>query len=355
MSDLIKKLLENPHALDSVRKLTGHELGALIANTGLEDAGAVISLASRDQLEAVLDQDLWASSAPGEEEVFDDERFARWIEVLAEDDAVAAAERLADMDEDLVGFGLARLVRVFDRDQVALAGWAAFLSQDLDEVLGANGSIEIDRWLVLSRGHEGWTELVAVLLELADQHGELFERLMRRCEEATSSSIIETERGAHDAASVEDEIRDDAAAERERRRAEAGYVSPADAVSFLALAEREELGDDVITRAHLGRLVEHPAGVETTTLSDGRLKGALAALDEALFAARQRELAFLANVLVAAGRDGSSLAPLEAAELALEICELGWASGGGDLSSAGLVRWFGRGWRLQRRRPRAPR
>ena len=49
-----QKLLENPHALDSVRKLTGSELGALITQTGLEDAGAIISLASREQLEAVL-------------------------------------------------------------------------------------------------------------------------------------------------------------------------------------------------------------------------------------------------------------------------------------------------------------
>ena len=358
MTDPLKKLLENPYALESVRKLTGSELGALISRTGLEDAGAYISLASREQLEAVLDQDLWSAGASGAEE-FDDERFAQWIEVLAEDDAGTAAARLAEMDEDLVGLGFSRLVRVFDRNQVALAGWAAYLNQDLDDVLGANPSVEIDEWLVLSRGHEGWTELVAVLLELADQHGSLFERLMHRCEEATSSSMIETERVEHGAESVEGEVREDAAAERERRRAEAGYVSPADAVAFLRLAEREEVGDDAITRAHLGKLVERAATHEVTSalsagaVSDSALRAGLNALDEELRGARQRELAYLANVLVSAGDSGRSLEPIEAAELAFEVCGLGFARGGSDLARTSLVRWFGRGWRLARPAKRA--
>jgi hypothetical protein len=353
MTDIIKKLLDNPHALESVRKLTGTELAALISQTGLEDAGAYINLASREQLEAVLDQDLWSASAAGAPEEFDDDRFAQWIEVLAEDDAGTAAGRLAEMDEDLVGFGFSRLVRVFDRNQVALAGWAAYLNQDLDDVLGANPSVEIDEWLVLSRGHEGWTELVAVLLELADQHGALFERLMRRCEEATSSSMIEAERAEHGAESVEAEVREDAAAERERRRADAGYVSPADAVAFLRLAEREEVGDDAITRAHLGTLVERATTHdETHALANGAadhaLRAALAALDDELRGARQRELAYLANVLVSAGDRGRSLEPIEAAELAFEVCGLGFARGGSDLARTSLVRWFGRGWRLTR-------
>jgi len=351
VDDFIRKLLDETEAVQTGRTPSASELGEMIMERGLEDAGDMVSVASGEQLAAVLDEDVWTASAPGEAEQFDDERFALWIQVLAELDPAAAASKLAAMDEDLIAYGLARLLRVFDLNQVALAGWTAFLNQDLEDVLAETLSVNIDRWLILSRGHEGWTEILAVLFALDDADGDLFARLMVRCEEATNSAIIETERQAHAALSVAEEVAEDAAAGRDQRRTAAGYVRPTDAVAFLRLAKLEDVGDDAITRAHLGQLVEVSARPETGALADNQLKSALAALTDDLKLARQRELAFLANVLVSAGDEGRALRPAEAAELAFEVCALGWTLGGGDLASTGLVRLFGRGWRARRSPP----
>ncbi len=204
--------------MQTARTPTGSELGELIGERGLEDAGELIKLAADSALAQVLDQDLWRAPAPGEAEEFDERRFAQWLEVLGDDDPAAAAGRLAAMD----------------------------------------------------------------------------------------------------------------------------------ARAFLKLAEVQEVGNDPITREHLGRLVERPATAPSTALSDGGLRAALAALTDELRAARQRELAFLANVLVSAGDGGRALQPVEAAELAFEVCALGFRRGGGDLSATGLVRFFGRGWRERR-------
>lgn len=349
MDELIKKLLEQTDSIDTGRTLTGTELGELIRERGLEDAGELIPFAGAGELQRVLDDDLWRSDAPGEAEAFDAKRFAQWIEVLAESDAGEAAARLVEMEEDLVAFGLSRIVRVFDLYQVALAGWAALLNQDLEEVMAAEPSVEIDRWVIFSLGYDGWTELTDVLLALADDHGDLFERLMRRCEEATQSDLIErSEREGSDALNLEQEGAEDAADARDQRRTAEGYVGAADATAFLALAAQSDVGDDAITRAHLGRLVERAGGTASEALADGRLEAALGALDDELRGARQRELAFLANVLVSAGEGGQALRPVEAAELAFAVCALGWSQGGGDLRSTSLVRWFGRGWKLRR-------
>jgi hypothetical protein len=61
---------------------------------------------------------LWRAARPGSDEQFDADRFAVWLEVLAESGAGVAAKKLAEMDVDLVIGGLAQHVLVFDRATV---------------------------------------------------------------------------------------------------------------------------------------------------------------------------------------------------------------------------------------------
>ncbi len=344
MDDKLRQLVEDPTALISGRTPTASELGRAMMERGLEDSEMLLSIATAEQLQAVLDEDVWEAPRPGESPVFNPARFAQWIEVLAELGPDEAAEKLAGMDEETVAFGLSQIAQVFDLHQVALAGWAAFLDADLDDVLAESASLELGRWVIISRGYDGWTELCDVLLSLFTDHDALLDRLLFRAEEVTNSRIIETERTAHGALSLADEMAEDAAAARDDRRAAQGFVAPADAVAFLRLAAIEDVGDDAITRAHLGRLDERPARTEAA-LAPAGFRAAFAGLPEDLRGPRQRELAFLANILVSAGADGQAITAQDAARLAFEVCGLGFDRGGGDLCATSLVRFFGRGWR----------
>src|SRR4051794_14828598 len=82
--DLLAHLLEEPDLVALVRTLDAPSLGALVRHIGLEDAGEIVDLATSDQLLHILDEDVWKSEAAGEDEVFDDGRFAVWLEVLLE-------------------------------------------------------------------------------------------------------------------------------------------------------------------------------------------------------------------------------------------------------------------------------
>jgi hypothetical protein len=141
-------------------------------------------------------------------------------------------------------------------------------------------------------------------------------------------------------------LEEDAAAEREDRRARAGHVAPASARAFLTLPA----GDvhvvlteprDAITRAYFREYqaaqqpvaerantwVEEVVGGPRPLLEGGPpepetlLKRTLALLGEDVVHERLRELAYLANVLLSGSP--RHLRPLEAADEALIICNAG--------------------------------
>ena len=87
----------------------------MVQHCGLEACGELLILATPRQLTAVCDLDLWRARQPGLDEAFDAERFGLWLEVLVECGASAAAHTVAQMDPDLVVFGMAQHVRVCDQ------------------------------------------------------------------------------------------------------------------------------------------------------------------------------------------------------------------------------------------------
>jgi hypothetical protein len=155
----------------------------------------------------------------------------------------------------------------------------------------------------------------------------------------------------------------DPAAEREDRRARAGFVAASSARSFLGLVRQDDVATllrtpvrDPITRAffreyepealdagavsneaepsELRELLEAAGGAQAPRLLEAapgpqpmvqtllaRALAALADRDGALHAERMRELAYLANVLLAGA--GSRLRPFDAAEAALATCNRG--------------------------------
>lgn len=375
---LVNRILEEPELVAMVQALPGRTLARLVDQVGLEDASELVALASAAQLAEVLDQDLWHSARPGQDEQFDDQRFALWLEVLVEAGPQVAARKLAELPEELVQLALHRLVLVVDLDALALEAAGGEYDDALDKALESRPHLELDQYRVVARRHEGWDALVAVLTELDGQHHELARRLLERLCEA-SASYLEEHGGLYQVLTSEQMLEVDAAAEREDRRAAEGYVAPSAAASLLALARATPLEElarqrqaDPVTRAYFRWYAPKPvaaadaapvrlmellleAGVEqapaapprTAGLLPGaseapgprarrRLEEALATLgahDPVAAEQRARELGYLANVVAGAvSAGGRPLRPLEAGEAALATCALGLEHACGDSS-----------------------
>src|SRR5262245_40379879 len=111
---VLARILDTPHLEHVVPRLQPDLLHRVIQSCGLEDCGELVMLATPEQLTRIFDLDLWRSADPGMDEQFDAERFGIWLEVLAEFGASMAAQKLTEMDPDLVIVGLAQHARVFD-------------------------------------------------------------------------------------------------------------------------------------------------------------------------------------------------------------------------------------------------
>src|SRR3954471_2477613 len=75
---LVERLLDTPHAAQVIPRLPPDVLHRVILTSGLEDAGALVALASPAQLQRVFDFDLWHAAQPGRDETLDADRFAAW-------------------------------------------------------------------------------------------------------------------------------------------------------------------------------------------------------------------------------------------------------------------------------------
>jgi len=377
-TSLLAQLLETPDLAQRLQALPPPALRQLLLEVGLEDAGELIALASFEQLRDVFDEDLWRSHTAGADAEFDAERFALWLEMLLEAGDTFVADRLVALSEDFLAFAFSRLFRVIDVARVTDAISDPDEADLLDKVVDGAGSQELDRYLIVARRENGWDAVWSTLLALDARQPELLRALLQRAWLATEREAEEAG-GFYTLLSESDALREEASGERDDRRAARGYVSPADARAFLALARRESATPEIdpITHAYFRELAPLEAGAHSGArapaarvdrlaewaLRSGETTAALAPAarenESALFRAalgelagrdpraHQRileELAYLANVLVAGdGSRGRPWWPVEAAGHVLALCEAGLREAVGAPPETGpastLARW----------------
>jgi hypothetical protein len=376
---LLTRILDEPNLVAAVQALPAPALGKLIDHVGLEDAGEIVALATTSQLKRIFDDDLWRSERPGQDETFDAHRFALWLEVMLEAGDAFAAEKLADLPEDLVTLALHKHVLVINIEELALAMADRMFDDDelTEKALESCLCEEIDEYRIISRNHEGWDAILTVLLALDRDHHDFLGRVLEHCCQM-AADFIEDNGGLYQVLTSDEMLESDVGTDREERRAEEGFIAPSSAASFLALARTTNLADilateerDPVTRAYF-RSLRTPArsgaardGAKTCVARDTAkaanlveilrnaevlppsgptllLQGgadAQSAQDSGLFTQamrelgahaadlhgrRMQELAYLANVLAAGcSLEGRTLRPLEAASAAVATCNLG--------------------------------
>jgi hypothetical protein len=329
----------------------------------------------------VFDDDLWQAERAGGDETFRPERFALWLRVMLEAGDEALVRRLCELPPDLVALAVHRLVLVLDVDvieeQLRPGDEEA---EQLERALENAAFEEWEEFRVVAREPDAWDDVWNALTLLDRDHHDRLRAILERCCEM-STEYISGQGGLFQVLTADEMLESDVAAARDDRRVAEGFISPADARAFLALARQGEGGDerDPITRAYFRELkepkIEQPrkAGAPVpaaapaeasdlaallreaeviappsarllSALADGDKKQGQAHLaaplfeqamndlrqrDPERFSARVRELGYLVNVWIAGGEhDGRRPRPTEALELVLRTCEAGMRAAG---------------------------
>jgi hypothetical protein len=381
----LARLLETPHLGRVVPHLAPETLHRIIQVRGLDACADLVTSATAAQLTSVLDLDLWRHGPPGRDERLDVDRFGEWLEVLVDADASAAARTVAAIDRSLLIAGLSRYLRVFDPGTFEPTEATDDEPADRHEMMNSEtaadmAECELGGYLVRARRSDAWDAIVTLLHTLESDDALCFQALMQGCRRL-SNSTAEVD-GLDDLLTAPEQHLHDVAMERQRRRSLEGYATPADARAFLRMARLPQpatatQGDTRASSAAVGNPVarayfravdekvdaraakngpldpdipesleaivallteagmmperprpllggpeEAPAAARVPTLR--RLMEWLPGRDESAYLARSRELAFLANTLLAGCTVQSrAFAPGEASDAAASICNLG--------------------------------
>lgn len=260
-SNLLLRILEKPGLAAAVRHLPGDVLGALIDRVGLEDAGDLVALASREQLERIFDDDLWRADEAGGDERFRPERFALWLRVMLEAGDQAVVRRLCEMPVDLVALGVHRVVLVLDTDVIEeQLSPGDELAEQLERALDDSAFEEWEEFRLIARDPDTWDDVWSALVLLDRDHHDRLRAILESCRDM-SMEYISGQGGLFHVLTADEMLESDVAASREDRRSAAGFVSPADARAFLASGGGgvDERDRDPITRAYFRGLARSPA------------------------------------------------------------------------------------------------
>ena len=369
----LARLLDTPHLDRLVPQLAPETLHQLIRRAGLHGSGELVALATPEQLTAVLDADLWGNVQPGLDDKFDADRFGEWLEVLVDTDDAVAARIVAALDQNLVIAGLSRYVQVFDPSAIAMPASLADEMPDVEPPSPAEFEREVGGYLVRAIRPDAWDAIVSLLIVLEADYPVCFHALMGACRRL-SNSAPEVD-GLDNLLTEPEQLLHDVAIDRELRRSQQGYSSPADARAFLEMARhpaRARSEPNPITTAYFRAADETvaPVGPDSSRLPPAAEPEPRAPLSETFDAAlllaeaglvpshprallegrrsgpprftslqplmeesrnhdtaylfRSRELAFLANTLMAGcSVQSRPFTPHEASAAAVAICNLG--------------------------------
>jgi hypothetical protein len=323
--------------------------------------------------------------------------------VLVDTGDSVAARTVAALDRHLVIAGLSRYLRLFDPGTFEPTESSDDEPVDRHERMNSETSrdlpeCEVGGYLLRARRTDAWDAIVTLLVTLETEHNDYFHAVMRGCRRL-SNSRPEID-GLDDLLMAPEQHLHDVAIGREQRRSRQGYATPADARAFLHMARRPQHTINPIATAYFRAAEEQADTTPEDPFADapygdddiptsldaviellaeaGVMPGRPRALlvgadddlgatrlpllkrlmefvrhhDETAYLTRSRELAFLANTLLA----GSSVqsrpfTPQEASDAAACICNLGFECWPGTavppdalLVNHGLVTAFEVGW-----------
>lgn len=262
-----------------VPQLPAEELHQVIQSSGLEECGELVMLATPEQLKQIFDLDLWRPPQAGKNEQFDMGRFGQWMEVLADVDPDLAAHKLTEMNADLVIAGLSQHVRVLDISVMT----------GIHEPDDAHSG-EVGGYRLIAKHSDSWDAIVRILISLAAEHTDHFQRLMRGCRALSHTGF---EEDVLNLPGAEEQSAFDLFIDREGRREKQGYVAPEQARAFLESAR--SCGIPKVTRSSSTEALQVAGAALQTMRSQMQF---VFEHDSVVYRKRSEELSHLANALI---------------------------------------------------------
>jgi hypothetical protein len=378
---LVSRILNSPDLVQNIQSLPARSMLKIIHKVGLEDSAEILSLATTEQISAMLDADLWKPKL-GEDQP-DLESLTVWLGALTELGTKRAAGHLANMDEEFLAFLLSQYINAIDLEalnfmNVDVIG-DSWSDPRLTKLLDNDCSQELAGALLLAKPGAPWEYLQPLLLDLDSEDQSLCARIVYRLQKTTEAKC-ESEGGLYEVLSQDEMLQSDASFSRDQRRTKEGYVSTADAKAFLAwikVTPREKIQElkkrDPVSQAYfreyegkqlgavrsqgeavkqhvlLQELLQEEEGTQQRLLigrtgKDRPLVIHLQGLTATEFRAFQAELGFLAQVLISAARESEDeLREVDAVERAIEICEIGLQRLKNRKDSASAIQLFALG------------
>nr|WP_295903446.1 DUF6178 family protein [uncultured Bdellovibrio sp.] len=388
--NLLTQLITNNQLIHDVQSLDASILKRIIHHIGLEDSGELLMLVTSEQLQEVIDQDTWFSPGVGKDERFNATRFCQWLEILLEVGSDFAAEKVSEMDEDLLTLALANLIMAMDSDELAHLTRTAeddrySENKYLEKALESTFNMEVEGYLIMSKATFQWDTVSSLLLSLQKDHRNLIERILSRIRFITLEQIDEHD-GLYNLLKESQSLEEDVSSEREQRKEQEGYVGPSSAAAFLKLIDQTSLehlmsqeADPISTMyfrsfkpgrvrpftplsPELAKLLRtHGVKTEAPVLKIQSSKKLPSTMRSYLYELRENntelfkrkilELNFLANVLVSgySPNQKQHLRPVEAMDLAMRVCDEGFGYVK-DLPREDLVKAFKIGWKRRNHR-----
>lgn len=342
LTRVLTQILDDPGLPEKIRAMAPSQLHALIERVGLEDSGVLIAFATPEQIERIFDEDLWRPEGTGQDERFDPSRFGLWLEILLEGGASVAADKVAEMDEDMVTMGLSQLLWVAELE---LLHEECEVDPRLEKQMASSLSYEVEGYFLFAKDSIGWDAVLTLVTELDSRHFEFLRRILARCA-GQFASLSDERDGVYEVLSAAEQLAEDVADQREKRRERLGFVPPAEARSFLKLCQGpQDIPDHVSPmrlRAGLSR-IEAAVREPLPALQNSRYARVREYLeDSGDRTLRFEELAYLANVLMTGWHWGGRTPQVgRAMEIALSACERGLQR---DSTAASFLDAFRAGW-----------
>jgi hypothetical protein len=167
--NLLDRILNTPQLAQVVPRHQPELFHRVIQSCGLEDCAEIVAPATPEQSAHIFDLDLWRPARPGPDEQFDPDRFGVWLEVLVESGAAAAAQKLPEVDVNLVIAGLAQRRLVYDRAAVTTYETTDGEWIDAIRVVDDGLTFDVGGYLLMARRADSREAIVAILPCLADR------------------------------------------------------------------------------------------------------------------------------------------------------------------------------------------
>lgn len=305
------RLLDTAQLAHVVPRLSPEALHHLIRHHGLDACGALIAASTPQQLASLLDLDLWRTTS-GRDDQFDERRFGSWLEMLIDAGEDVAVRVVADIDQSLAIAGLSHHVRVFDQGVLPSV---ASSDDGLDVAPSGSLECEVGGYVVRARTAHAWDAIVRLLVTLADDRPDSFHALMQGCR-GLSNSIPEPD-GFYELMLKPEQLLHDVSVEREQRRSQQGYLTAGDARAFLQMARqprsRQPNGSssiNVIATAYFRALDDAKGLAGESARSEERSAGS--STDPTLSESKDAVVDLLAEAGIASARPRALLGPAPA-------------------------------------------